>query len=304
MRPPGRRSALAVLATLAVALLSGCGTLRFKEETVVLKFGPEHGELHGLLAYEGFHSGGERPESLKDAKDELAALVASGEQFYLTNSWLFHVRFAPDPDDDEETAALKGKVSDHLAVHNGSFFLNGRGELCWWQVVDVRDVAGLAHELNAAVSHNLDKAVTEELARARDPSEKTALSAESLRMIQRAARSGHEWLKVTLGRVAVEVPMTPDDADKLLDAIKNDPSAQGLTDPPGALRVEKKAPGLVASVGDGKSPVIRIAGARDEKQQAFFEKELIDFARTSHKAPFDKLLDAATLIRRFEERHD
>ena len=91
--PPPSRSVFPRLATLLLPLLllGNTGCLVFDHQTTVIAFPPDSQEVRCLMVYEGLHVEGAKAEDLSKAKEQLARLAESGQEFYLAPSWLIHV---------------------------------------------------------------------------------------------------------------------------------------------------------------------------------------------------------------------
>lgn len=289
-------------------ILPGC--LRIKQQSITAKFDKKSKQLTFLLIYEGLYvdSSGVKPKDrekdLAEAKEQLAAFVGSQQRFALLDGSIDMVNLGRAPTDKEDIVALKRKFASQLEVRNGAFVLNDNNELSIYQTIIIQDYTTFAKFFNEAISTPIDEIVTKKLSEPRDDRMNDPISDESYRLIQRAARTGHEWLKISHGKIEVNFPILPEDAKKaVVELEKTDASGkfmQSVREAAKDFRIMHGESGLSLSLGDGNSAIIEVQGPRASVAKPDFEGDLFTYARTL-RLPFDRSQDTMTLRRSFSK---
>lgn len=281
------------LALAAIILVPGCGDgLDSKKQTVVIKFDERSEKITILSLYEGFHVRGAKGDqaALRKAEDELLEFVGVTPYFRFLSNWVnFSVSLKPD--DSAETIANKRLMATVVEIGRGNLLLNERGELSGFQTVTIRDRKAFEKVVNELLS--------KEIANSNEDADtkSTPLSADSVRLMKKAAREGHRWVSVIPGQYLINIPMTGSDADKYVAKATNDESMAKIREVFGSFEVAKTDRGLAVKFGDGKSRIMTIR-TLDEGKAAQMEAELLDYAKT---APMwvDRSKDTRAVMEKF-----
>lgn len=283
----GRRSWFA-LATLI--LIPGC--LEFKKQTLILKFDDKSDKITILSVCEGFYVGGgrlDKKEALKDAKDSLAEFVGEEPAFRYLAGWI-SLSVKPMPDDSAEVVANKRRIAPIVEIGRGKLFLNEDGRLSGTQTVTIKD--------RKAFEKSLNELFSQQVANTKSTPE---VSAESLDLMSKAAAEGHKWVTITPGRCLIDLPMTGEDADKVLAKVmgekENAVALAAMRKAFGSMELAKTDRGLTMTIGEGKSQIMTIV-FEDKEKIARMEAELLEFAETPPMS-IDRSLDSKTLIEKF-----
>ncbi len=320
----------AVLVMLAAAC-TGCSQgLMQRHQAAVIRFEPDGKTLSILMVYQGLHVGGgggagtdaaEQARTLTLAKQELEEFVASGRKFGV---FLFgkigtlefekpeeiglgqggKVTFGPLVGEDPATAKQRASFAGMGRIETEPFFLDPKEGLCLRQTITVDDAARLARSLNALISADILRKPAESPAAPAGPDDAVRFSPEARAAILAAAQAGHDWLRITPGRIALNFPISEADAASILKQAEASRRIEDRAAIP-ALRaaiesfdVKSGPDGLTLSMGDGKKRTISIRPGAEPTDEPRRDAELIAFARTL-KLPFDATPDVATLIREF-----
>jgi hypothetical protein len=208
-----RTTTVALLAALA---LTGTGCVTFEKETMVFVFSADGKEVRALFLYEGIRVQGDRDLDLKQAKEQLASFLGE-KQFCLGSNSFLHIDLEDEKDDNARAKALKEKFRGHLGIHNGGFFLDKQGRLCGWQTITVKDHGKLADDLNVLITARMAEVAEEELT---TPKARAGLFDEvSFKLIQKACKNKHIWLRVEPGRLNLTVPMSGQSASRIKEGL-------------------------------------------------------------------------------------
>lgn len=278
----GRRSWFALAALL---LIPGC--LDFAKQTVLIKFDEKTEKVTILSVYERFHvnRGLSKKDSLKDAKESLSKFVGDEPNVVVFSKWI-NLNLIPEDDDPPEVNSIKRRLAAVMKIDRGRLLLNERGELSGFQTITIFDRTALVKVVNDSIS---------DLVRSQ-PS--LGMSDETDRLVKEAAKRGHRWVKISVGQVVVDVPMSEKDADKLMGDMRADASTMtSIREAVGVFELSKTDHGIAAKLGDGKNRLMTIQHAFKEKTPKM-ERELLDFAKTPPMS-IDQSQDTRAVMEKF-----
>jgi len=303
----GRRR-LAVFFGLALALANaGCGRLGFEKQTVVAAFPADRDEVRILLVYEGLNVLGDKENDLKDAKSRLRQL-ATEQTFYLMNAFSFSLK--PDParpltEEEKKTWQL---IQKHLSLLNGEFYLDEKGQLCFYQHLTIRDAQEFVKGCNEWIGRAIGKFAAEGLAldRAALNAEERAAWAmwdvETLQRLQAASKGKHAWLRLEAGRLSFTMPGTEHcfthlKREGLRNCAKEPWLARLISDTPCSLDQRKDQLTVALGVGAGEPIRLLFEGDKDKRH---FDGELRKYAQ-GLPVPFSKTATSKSLIDSLEQ---
>ncbi len=203
MNPRARRHPWWTLLALTAALLSA-GCLDFEKQTIVLVFPKEGGNIQALFVYEGLQVG---DNNLKNAKEQLEELVA-GKAFYLGDP-LLRIPLQAEPNEkiSPEGKRFRELLQKQLVFSRGQFIAGKDGKLAYCQPITLQEPAKILAFLNGQITQSFLKSTEAGLA---DPKKRGhGWDEGTLKLVQKAARQGHPWLRLEPGRLRWSMPGTP-----------------------------------------------------------------------------------------------
>ena len=282
------------LALAALILIPGCGDgLDVKKQTVIVKFDEKSEKITIFSVYEGFHVRGAKRDkaALRKAEEELVEFVGAAASFRFLSVWA-NFSVTPKPEDSAEATANKRLMATVVEIGRGKLLLNEGGELSGFQTITIRDRKAFEKILNDLVSKEIANSKMDA-----DTKSDPELSADSVRLLKKAAREGHRWVRIMPGQFLITIPMTGDDAEKFVAKLANDKSLAKIREAFGSFEVAKTDRGLAVTIGDGKSRIMTIR-TLDEVKAAQLEAELLDFAKTPPMS-IDRSQDTKAVMEKF-----
>jgi hypothetical protein len=304
---------------LFAVVFCGSGCLEF-DQIVFLLFAKDRDEVRALVVYERLdvgnketvmgHTGSLKPGDLGFAKKCLAELFMTDHAFYLFSKipiWL-----KTNKEDRKETREAIALLQRHLTIRKGSFFFDKEGRLCGTQTIVVRQVHKLIETLNERIAQQVMATADEGLGLERsklepDMRERWAdCDDESLRILRRAARAKHRWLRLEAGRLSFTLPGKPELFARLkrrflreLAEKKDKAWVTWFSQTPWSI--DEGRDRLTISVGAGDWEPFRLSLAGTPKKKSKFQDDLVKYAK-SLGVPFMENVTTETLIADFQRQ--
>jgi hypothetical protein len=299
---------LRVLTTLAGILFlgcSGCG-LAVSEQKLVIAFQPEHDEAQVLLVYDGFCVSGNSKSDLETAQQELITMFKERSAFLLFHPLLLIDLSEPDNrPGDEDARQMRKLFRETFTVCDAVIGLNREKNLGGYQTIKIRKLKRFIVELNVQLSKSFLKSSTGDLEfkkPTREPGE-----VESLRLIQKAAREGFQWVCIEGGRISFTLPSTPPFVEHLKHSFLEEEHKAGRHGihmvGETTWSLEQKSDHATLSVGAGSGVPIQLSlQLLDKPEERRFQKELLAYA-TANWPGLNKELLTEKVVANFLAEH-
>ncbi|MDH3591808.1 MAG: hypothetical protein OER88_08015 [Planctomycetota bacterium] len=256
------------LTAICLAVLLG-GCLQFDEQTFIFSYNVKADRVTLHIVYYGLSTDG---SAGKDAFAPLKEAVEDGDVCLL--DWPFHYDPSSFRDSGHPIAQL---LLRSVRARPVGFFLDEKGRLSAGQIVTIDNASRLVAAYNEAVSAEIDDAL--------EIGDHKA-DAETLQLLEKAKKNGHEWLRLHPHRVEFVAPIS--DAylatlEKSFEKeMKDDAGMAALvrSNPIGFLREGNLAKITVGIAG--KHCRIRLPDLKRE-----YEPMLLDAAKKAYGLQFD-----------------
>jgi len=111
-------------------------------------------------------------------------------------------------------------LQDHLAVGDRAVFLGKDGALSGTQVIHVKQARKFLAGLNELINEEMLEGAEQKLTNAAKPGSK--VDVEALKLQQKAAREGHQWLQFEPGRLNIHLVGTPKSFEEIKRGLLDD----------------------------------------------------------------------------------